>query len=199
MASYKRTNCSSVSYTPTSWLPVQRLSQVFPLPAWFIVFLPSLSRSIPPYKYSRDKPMDFLLLDHDFVMDHSLALEIVPMSVHTSSWFRSLAQRNGHLIPEGLLPGLQINLCRAQVNNEVCKHLELTGDKRSKRGKGQIMFVESFFFQWRVTPPLCCMPACSLPVCERADWNFNAESIPGGCFANSFWGSGLQFLPVCSS
>lgn len=44
------------------------------------------------------------LLDHNFLMNHLLALEIVPVSVHTTSGLRPLVQRNGLLAPGDLLP-----------------------------------------------------------------------------------------------
>lgn len=159
MDNSKRTSCTSVSYTPTSWLPVQRLGQVFSLPGWFIVFLPSLSRSIyPPNKAGPNPCFFLLLLDHDFLMDHFVALEIVPISDHSFSCFRSLAQRNGHFILEGLLPRRQINLCRAQVSHEACKCLELTRVKR--RGMPRLWNLFPFSEEWPQPSATCLLSPC---------------------------------------
>ena len=89
------------------------------------------------------------------MMDHSLALEILPISVHTTSCLRSLAQRNGHLTPEDLLPRSPIDLLRVQI--KVMKHESIDASpsiwnhqeskERGNGGKGPVMFVESFSLQ----------------------------------------------------
>lgn len=99
-----------------------------------------------------------LLLDRDFVMDHSLALEIVPISVHTSSCFRSLAQGDSQFFLGGCLPRREINLCRVQVNHEPCKHLELTHVKR--RGKSCLWNLFLFSEEWPQPSAACLLSPC---------------------------------------
>lgn len=51
----------------------------------------------------------------EFTVDHSLALEMLPISVHTASCLRSLAERNGHLTHEDLWPQIAVILLRVQI------------------------------------------------------------------------------------
>lgn len=121
-----------------------------------MISLPSLSRPVLPPAIAVTNPCFFLqLLDHDFMMDHSLALDILPISVHSTSCLRSQAQRTGHLTPEDLLPWRLINLLRVQI--EVTEHARIGASasiwshQESKEGanggKGQVMFVGPFSLQ----------------------------------------------------
>lgn len=100
------------------------------------------------------------LLDHNLITDHPLALEILPISVHTTSCLRSPAQRNSHLTPEDLLPYRPINLLRVHMKVIKCASIDAPpsiwshqeSKEEANRGKGQVIFVEAFFFAIKSDP-----------------------------------------------